>query len=133
MNFKLYFMKHVFLLFGLTFCISLSFGQDAPKNSKARPFDKNGIGANLQVPNSDAVAPKPDRTRSQCCLNFDNYTGLYLNIWVDDTYRGQVSPYEEGHVCVYGGWTSYYVRSAGGSYEWSDSGSCNEWTTLRMD
>ena len=126
-------MKNLLLLIGFTFCISLSFGQDVPKDLKARMFDKNGPGAKLEVPTKDVIAPKPDKTRSQCCLNFDNYTGLWLNIWVDGVYQGQVGPWNEGHVCVYSGWTTYYVRSTGGSYEWSDEGNCNEWTSLRID
>jgi len=126
-------MKNIFLLLGFTFCLSIAFGQDVPKESIGKKFDKKGTGANLVSPSTDVEQPKPDKTRAQCCLNFDNYTGLWLEVWVDGTYRGTVAPYDEGDVCVYGGWTSYYVRSSGGSYEWEDSGDCNSWFSLKLN
>jgi hypothetical protein len=126
-------MKHLFLLLGFTFCLSLSFGQESPKSVTGKKFDKKGAGANLVVPNTDVVAPKPDKTRSQCCISFDNYTGLWLDVWVDGVYKGHIAPWEEGDVCVYSGWTTYYIRSSGGTYEWSDSGDCNGWFSLKID
>jgi hypothetical protein len=93
-------------------------------------------GADMQkyaLPSVDEVAPKPDVSRGQCCLNFDNWTGYTLYVWVDDVFRGTIAPWDEDGLCVAGGWTSYYIRTAGGTYSWSDSGECQTNVNLRID
>ena len=47
-------------------------------NVSGRKFNANGVGAKLNLPTADVVAPKPDPKRGTCCLNFDNWTGYTL-------------------------------------------------------
>ncbi len=75
-------------------------------------------------PTEDVVAPKDTTRGPVCCLGFDNYTGYYIDVWVDGTYRGRVTPYEYDDLCVTGGITSWYAETAGGSYYWNGSGDC---------
>lgn len=103
------------------------------KSVKAQKFNANGVGAKLTLPTTDVAAPKPDQTRGTCCLNFDNWTGYTLYVWVDGEYRGTVNAWDEGSVCVYSGWTSYYVRTAGSTYEWDGSGECTGDFNLTID
>jgi hypothetical protein len=102
-------------------------------NVSGRKFNANGVGAKLNLPTADVVAPKPDPKRGTCCLNFDNWTGYTLYVWVDGQYRGTVNAWDEGSVCVYSGWTSYYVRTAGSTYEWDGSGECTGDFNLTID
>ena len=53
------------------------------KTVKAQKFNASGVGAKLTLPTTDVVAPKPDPKRGTCCLNFDNWTGYTLYVWVD--------------------------------------------------
>jgi hypothetical protein len=125
-------MKKVFFVL-LIACISgFSFGQ-ATKDVVGQAFDKNGVGAKLVIPSKDVVAVKPDPARAQCCLNFDNYTGYWLQVWVDGTYRGNVAPWDEGGICVSEGWTTYYVRTTGSTYEWSGQGECRASINLLLE
>ncbi len=82
-------------------------------------------GAN---PNIKSGAPTTDnaesKARGTCRVYFDNYTGLYVNIYVDGYYKGQLSPYGEGSVSVSSGYTTVYCLSAGGTREWSAAGGC---------
>jgi hypothetical protein len=98
-----------------------------------KAFDKNGPGANLRLPDTDVEEPKPDPSRSQCCLNFDNWTGYILNVWVDGTYRGTVSPYGDNGLCVGAGWTTWYARTAGSRFEWSGRGQCRGYAVLKLE
>jgi hypothetical protein len=103
------------------------------KSVSAQKFNATGVGAKLTLPTTDVVAPKPDPKRGSCCLNFDNWTGYTLYVWVDDVYRGTVSPWDSGNVCVQEGWTKYYVRTAGSTYEWQDYGECTGDYNLKID
>ena len=103
------------------------------KSVKAQKFNATGVGAKLTLPTTDVVAPKPDPKRGSCCLNFDNWTGYTLYVWVDGEYRGTVNAWDEGNVCVNSGWTTYYVRTAGSTYEWQDSGECSGDYELKID
>ena len=101
----------------------------------AKAFNKKGVGAKMEKPTTDVVAPKPDPNRSECCLNFDNWTGYWCDIWVDGVYRGSIAPYGEDYVCVAGGWTSYYVSTSGRTYEWEweDDANCRGWWDLTLE
>lgn len=89
--------------------------------------------AKFTLPTTDVAAPKPDTRAALCCLNFDNWTGYTLYVWVDGNYKGTVSSWDEGRVCVGDGWTTYYVRTAGGTYEWEGSGNCYSAFNIRLE
>ena len=118
------------LIVSMTLSVS-AFSQ--AKSVKAQKFNATGVGAKLTLPTTDVVAPKPDPKRGSCCLNFDNWTGYTLYVWVDGEYRGTVNAWDEGNVCVNSGWTTYYVRTAGSTYEWQDSGECSGDYELKID
>lgn len=83
-------------------------------------------------PTKDVEAQKEDASRGACCLGFDNYTGYYLDVWVDDVYRGRVAPYKAGDICVANGFTTYYVETAGGTYYWDGSGDCQSSYNIKL-
>ena len=125
-------MKKFLFMLAVVFTASMALGQNS-KEVIAKKFDTNGMGAKLALPTTDVEAAKPDVTRSQCCINFDNWTGFTLYVWVDNVFRGTLSPWDNGGICVEGGWTSYYVRTAGSTYEWSAEGECRESFTLKLN
>jgi len=127
-------MKKILSLCLLIVSMTLSMSAfSQSKSVSAQKFSATGVGAKLTLPTSDVVAPKPDPKRGSCCLNFDNWTGHTLYVWVDDVYRGTVSPWDSGDICVQEGWTKYYVRTAGSTYEWQDSGECSGSFNLVID
>jgi hypothetical protein len=82
----------------------------------------------------DVERPDPTATRgSYCKLTFDNYTGYYVNVWVDGDFRGTLDPYGTSYVKVGSGWTSWYCETTGGTYFWKDSGNCDgdQWWNLK--
>lgn len=103
----------------------------ATKMAGARGKDK----IKTDVPTTDVAAPKPAErgSVSECHLTFDNYTGYWIKIYVDGNFKGYVEPWGTGEVWVYGGWTSWYAESAGGTYYWENSGDCYSdwWVNLR--
>jgi hypothetical protein len=77
------------------------------------------------VPTTDIAAPKPDASRGQCCLDFDNWTPYILDVWVDGVYRGRVAAWDRDGLCVGSGWTTWYVETIGHTYYWEGEGECN--------
>ncbi|HQW44923.1 MAG: hypothetical protein IPP02_01150 [Chitinophagaceae bacterium] len=87
-------------------------------------------------PNIKADAPTTDvaegKSRGACSIYFSNYTGYYVNIYVDGYYKGQVSPWGGGSVVVGDGYTTIYCITAGRTLEWSDAGNCYGSYTFRL-
>jgi hypothetical protein len=131
-NLKLKIMKNIIrisIVFLFTFFAAQSFAQSTDAYGKT--VDKSR-GASYTLPTTDVEAPKPDTKRGECCINFDNYTGYTIYVWVDNVYRGTVSPWGDGEVCVGSGWTTYYARTAGSTYEWENSGDCRSSFNLKL-
>lgn len=92
-------------------------------------------GANTNI-KSDAPttdnAVAQSRGAASCSIYFSNYTGYYVNVYVDGYYKGQLSPWGGGTVVVGDGYTSIYCITAGRTLEWSDAGNCYGSYTFRL-
>ena len=83
-------------------------------------------GANPNIKSGPPTADKAEtKSRGTCSVYFSNYTGLYINIYVDGYYKGQLSPYGGGTVSVGDGYTTIYCISAGATRDWSAAGNCS--------
>lgn len=83
------------------------------------------------APDSDVEEPE-SRGSGSCKVSFSNYTGYYINIYVDGYYRGQLSPRGGGTVLVNAGYTSIYCITAGKTQEWTDVGNCRRVYTFKL-
>ncbi len=100
--------------------------QTKPKEVKGQKVTKSRGDSKYVVPTGDAPMPKPEKSRGSCCFEFDNATGLYIDIWLDNVYIGRASPWQDSYsYCVGSGYTTYYARSSGGTYEWSNAYDCS--------
>lgn len=128
--------KTIYFAFVLAFFMLLLTAADsmAQERTVVTPI-KDSRGATLELPDDSKPVPKPDLSsaRGSCCLDFDNWTGYYIDVWVDDTYKGRVSPWDDGDVCVGDGWTTWVAKTTGGTYTWSNSGQCNGYYTITID
>ena len=92
-------------------------------------------GANINIkseaPNTDTPSPQA-RGANLCNIYFSNYTGYYVNVYVDGYYKGQLSPWGGGTVVVGDGYTTIYCITAGRTLEWKDAGNCLGSYTFRL-
>ena len=119
------------LFFGLSFS---AFAQQkttkivaikATKVEKSRGENPN-IKKDFTCNAADVAVPKPAKSRGDLCsIKVDNWTGFYVKVFVDGDFYGWVSPWEDGSVTVYSGYTTVYCITAGGTLEWSGAGSCD--------
>jgi len=111
-------------------CIALqteSFAQEKAKKVPVYATQGNG-GKDMQRPAEDKPRPKTAK-RGSCHLYLDNYTGYYLDVWVEDIYQGVLAPYATSvriDVWTPGNYTHWYVRTTGGTYSWSNDSYCND-------
>ena len=118
-------------IFGLTFALqSTSFAQAKKSPKKVAVFGVKGDSqSDLSVPSGDEVREKKKKSRGYCYLYLDNYTGYYVDIWVEGQYQGRLSPYATSvrfDVWTPGNYTKWYARTAGGTYSWSNDSYCND-------
>ena len=124
-------MKKLLLFFIVVLGLSLVFQSQsfAQTKKKIAVYGKSGSGdKNMSAPSEDQVRPK-SKKRGTCYLYLDNYTGYYVDVWVEDQYQGRLSPYATSvkfDVWTPGDWTKWYAKSAGGSYYWENSSYCND-------
>ena len=101
---------------------------------------KKSRGGNPNIKNDvsfceikDVPVPKPSKSRGDTCyINVDNWTGYYVKVYVDGDYFGMVSPWGEGDVEVYSGYTTVYCITAGESFDWYATGSCDGYFSYKI-
>ena len=100
----------------------------APTKTVTVKAKQGSSGEKMMQPNDDKPREKSS-TRGYCYIWFDNPTGYYVDIWVEDIYQGRLAPYSTSvriNVWTPGNWTKWYAETAGGSYYWSNTSSCND-------
>ncbi len=127
-------MKRIFLISAIlvTFCCMANLRVDA--QSKAPTKDvivkahKGSSGMHVMQPNDDKPRER-SKKRGYCYVWFDNPTGYYIDIWVEDIYQGRLAPYSSSvriDVWTPGDWTKWYAQTSGGTYYWSNNSFCND-------
>lgn len=61
---------------------------------------------------------------NECEIIFDNYTGYYIEVYVDGIYKGTVGEWGTLYVTVRGGYTKIYALTTGATKEWKAEGNC---------
>ncbi|HMO32958.1 MAG TPA: hypothetical protein PKE63_08880 [Lacibacter sp.] len=80
----------------------------------------------LPVP---ASRPPSATTRGYCYLMYTNYTGFFVDIWVDSMYQGRIAPYINQvrlDIWVPGKWTEVYMATTDGKLFWKTTAYCND-------
>lgn len=85
------------------------------------------------IPSGDVAIEKPVMSRGGCVVKFDNWTGFYIDLWVDKVYKGRLNPWENSQLVLPEGYTEVYCRSMGETYQWQSSGECNEEFSLKLE
>lgn len=79
-----------------------------------------GLGT---VPATDSAAAYAE-CDCGCDVVFDNYTGYWINIYVDSVFKGTLEPYAQGTLWVNPGSKSWYAETTGGTYYWKGNQNC---------
>jgi hypothetical protein len=85
------------------------------------------------LPAEDVEMLKPVLSRGGCMVKIDNWTGYYIDLWVDKIYKGRLNPWASNQMILDGDWTEVYARTMGEAYQWSSEGECNEEFVLKLE
>lgn len=85
------------------------------------------------VPEGDFFLEKPVLSRGGCVVKFDNWTGYYIDLWVDKVYKGRLNPWENSQLILPEGYAEVYCRTMGETYQWQSAGECNEEFLLKLE
>ncbi|TKC09854.1 hypothetical protein FA048_06470 [Pedobacter polaris] len=109
----------------VAFSSTSAFAQKKVDVKSTAAVKTRGANPNIKMdaPTSDAK-PVAKARGAACTVKFDNYTGLYIKVYVDGYYKGTLDAWGAGTVTVAGGYTKIYCVSAGGTREWNASGNC---------
>ena len=140
--------KIYFLSLAIILVLSSATSSFAQKNTVVKTPQLNKVEKSRGDANPNITTPRPttdvkdmnppanrggDASRSAYCdIKFENWTGYYIDIYVDGTYEGTVSPWQDFYAYEYSGYKSIYCETIGGSYYWSDYGNCDGDFTFKM-
>lgn len=133
-------MKKIAFLFffAMTALTVTTYSQAKKTINKSLTSTAYSASRGAQDPNIKSSAPKEDkkaaksRGANDCTIYFDNYSGLYVEVYVDGYYMGTMSGY--GSLTVYaGGYTTIYCKSTGGTRVWSDKGDCTGYYHYKLN
>lgn len=82
--------------------------------------------------NDEVAIERPVLSRGGCVVKIDNWTGYYVDLWVDKNYKGRLNPWENSQLIMPNGFNEIYCRTMGESYQWMAGGECNEQFVLSM-
>ncbi len=85
------------------------------------------------VPTGDLAVEKPVLSRGGCLVKLDNWTGYYVDIWVDKVYKGRLNPWENSQLVLPESSSEVYCRTIGETYQWQSEGECNEEYHLKLE
>ena len=97
-----------------------------------RVVKSRGAQSEYVVPQGDNAIERPVLSRGGCVVKLDNWTGYYVDIWVDKAYKGRLNPWENSQLILPEGFNEVYCRTMGESYQWQSSGECNEQFVLQV-
>ncbi len=124
---KLFFMSAILLSFLFIVQGDLYAQVKSPTKNLTVKAKQGSSGMNVTQP-TDKPREK-SKKRGYCYIWFDNPTGYYVDIWVEDIYQGRLAPYATSvriDVWTPGDWTKWYAQTIGGSYYWNQSSYCND-------
>ncbi|MEO6612112.1 MAG: hypothetical protein ABIT05_02820 [Chitinophagaceae bacterium] len=123
-------MKKTLLSIFAATCMLLTFStsSSAQKKINVKLTSKTVAINRGSNPNIKGEAPTTDNKQSKprgiCSVYFDNYSGLFVKVYVDGYYQGTLSPYGSFTVNVADGYTEIYCISTGGTKDWAATGNC---------
>lgn len=103
------------------------------KSTDVNPSNTRAVNPNIKIkaPTNDnnplpASAKKGSKNPNQkdCEIIFDNYTGYFVEVYIDGVYKGTIGDWGTLYVTIPGGYTQVYCISTGGSKEWKVEGNC---------
>ena len=126
-------MKKILLTMAVLFTMAFACVAQAVLTA-TRVVKSRGAESEYVLPdmNDEVAIERPVLSRVGCVVKIDNWTGYYVDLWVDKNYKGRLNPWENSQLIMPNGFNEIYCRTMGESYQWMAGGECNEQFVLSM-
>ncbi|MBB2144614.1 hypothetical protein GM921_03900 [Pedobacter sp. LMG 31464] len=94
------------------------------KSTAVAKFRGSNPKIKVDMPTNDSK-PIVKARGSGCTIQFENYTGLYIKVYVNGYYKGTMDAWGKAKVVTNNGYETVYLVSVGGTREWNTSGDCS--------
>jgi hypothetical protein len=87
-----------------------------------------GVRGLADLPVADIDLAQPEKTRGEnCCVELENKTGNFIDIWFDKEYQGRISPWQGSYsLCSGKSYKEFVAQSVGKTLEWTGKYDCTQ-------
>ena len=121
------------LIFVLVIMLMSIFAYSQEVLTATRVVKSRGAESEYVIPQGDFAFERPVLSRGGCIVKIDNWTGYYVDVWVNKNYKGRLNPWENSQLILNEGFDEIYCRTMGESYQWKSGGECNEQFILNVE
>ncbi|MBO4875856.1 MAG: hypothetical protein J5542_11190 [Bacteroidales bacterium] len=68
-----------------------------------------------------------------CSLSFENATGYYVDVWIDKSYKGRITPWKRMALKIISKDSEVYFRTSGGTFQWYSKADCDSAFVLEVE
>ncbi len=123
-------MKKIILVLMIMIMSVMAFSQEVL--TATRVVKSRGAESEYVIP-EEFFTERPVLSRGGCVVKIDNWTGYYVDVWVNKTYKGRMNPWENSQLILNEGFDEIYCKTMGESYQWKSGGECNEQFVLQVE
>ena len=121
------------LIFVLAIMLMSIFAYSQEILTATRVVKSRGAEVEYVIPD-EFFSERPILSRGGCIVKIDNWTGYYVDMWVNKNYKGRLNPWENSQLILNEEIDEIYCKTMGESYQWkSNSGECNNQIVLGID
>ncbi len=88
---------------------------------------------NYKIPHMEEYVQQMPKDADMCSVSFENATGYYVDVWIDKTYKGRITPWKRMSLKLASKTYETYFRTSGGTIQWFSNGDCESTFVLEVE
>lgn len=125
-------MKTKFL-FVFALCCALSIATAKGQNLLANEVPEGLNLEDYEIPKMEEFEQRLPKDADLCTISFENATGYYVDLWIDKTYKGRITPWKRMSMKLLSKNFEVYMRTSGGTFHWYATGDCESAFILEVE
>lgn len=85
-----------------------------------------------QFPRMEEFEQQMPKDADLCSVSFENATGYYVDVWIDKSYKGRITPWKRMAMKLASKEYEIYFRTSGGTFQWYSKGDCESAFVLEV-
>ena len=89
--------------------------------------------ADYEFPKMEEFEQQMPKDAVMCSVSFENATGFYVDVWIDKSYKGRITPWKRMAMKLASKDYEIYFRTSGGTFQWYSKGDCESAFVLEVE